>query len=255
MSTLHPQDLMLSEIVCADKASSAGLLIYQLHRQAHANRALALMFPVTEALLGAGFSTAVHRYLQHCPMSDADGAAWSAGFATWLDTQVELQEFVYIAEMAQLEWLCWTLQHAADPQLDFDSLALLTHYEPDALKLVIHPLCVSVRSRFPLAAIWQYHQAESEPQRLADISQSLQAPTYSEHILLTRPQFKTELTVLTNAQDEIFSLCQAQASLKEVLDALARQQIEFSSWLAFMLKTGAFSGFSLRQPLTSIEVS
>lgn len=245
MTTCQAQDEFLSAVLSPVPAVAAGLRLYQLNRQALVNRALAVTFPVTQLLLGAGFDSAAQQFIQSRPLQSADWALVGQDFPLWLEQQAELQSVAYVSAIALLEWQIFHLQRAADPHIDITSLRLLEHYSTDELSVQVHPLCVSMQSGFPLYQIWLYHQLPSDPAQLTAIRHALSLTDYVEHILLTRPQFKAEITRLTPDQMDMFNLCRAGCSLSQLLQALAARNLDFSQWLAQMLKIGAVTGFSL----------
>jgi len=176
-------------------------------------------------------------------------------FGHWLEQQSELSSVAYVSAMALLEWQLFLLQGAADPHTDVASYQLLERYSADDLSVALHPLCLSLQSGFPLQQIWLYHQRPADPALLPVIRQAFAATDYVEYLLLTRPQFKAEVTRLTADQQVLLNKCRAGCSLSELLAELALRDLDFSQWFGHMLKVGAVSGFSVRPAFIGADVS
>ncbi|OBP17166.1 hypothetical protein A5320_21080 [Rheinheimera sp. SA_1] len=233
---------LLAAITSNQPASLPGIAIYQSNRLAIAVHALEISFPTVRALLGEGFAGAVQRFIQQHPLQSGDWGAWGGEFPHWLLQQTELLPFVYIAEMAEIDWQLFQLERSADPVPDPASFALIQQYQPTDIRFVLSPQIFLTTSGFPLSKIWQYHQLAAAPSLLQEIKSALSDETYHEYLVISRLHWKAQIHLLDPAAFNLLNMCRQGKSLSTLIAEIERLQLDFTEWLSSMLKFGVITG-------------
>lgn len=113
-------------------------------------------FPVTARLVGDAFFDTVSRdYMQAFPPADGDMTDYGADFPAFLKRLPGLQNYLYVPDMARLEWAA----HAAylsplQPPLTTAALSAAAA-DPLTLKLYVQPHVFLLRAGWPIADLWQ----------------------------------------------------------------------------------------------------
>lgn len=133
---------------------------FAVHRN---NRAVALVealeaaFPAVRRLAGAAFFRAVTRAYIDCePPRSPVMLLYGERFGAFLDGFPPAAGVPYLGDVARLEWARLAAYHAADTEpLALDRLAAVPEEALPALRLSLHPSLRLLRSRFPVATLWQ----------------------------------------------------------------------------------------------------
>ncbi len=113
-------------------------------------------FPVTARLVGdAFFDTVARDYMQAFPPDGGDMTDYGAAFPAFLKRLPGLQNYLYVPDMARLEWAA----HAAylsplQPPLTTTTLAAAAA-DPMTLRLFVQPHVFLLRAGWPIADLWQ----------------------------------------------------------------------------------------------------
>ncbi|MBQ5948999.1 DUF692 family multinuclear iron-containing protein [Massilia sp. ST3] len=142
------------------RGDPARLGVYRGNLAENWRRALANAYPVIFQLVGADYFGGLARaYGKAHPSQDPDLNRFGAHFASFLDGFAPAAEFPWLADMARLEWalhLAWQAPDVAP--LD---VQILAGFDPARLadaRLVLHPSCALLRSRWAVARLWLAHQ-------------------------------------------------------------------------------------------------
>lgn len=169
-----------------EDAFDAGerLRIYRNNFLIGLGEALKANFPVTLQMLGKDFfNQAARAFILKSPPERPCLFEYGAGFADYLDTLSELAQLPYVAEMARFEFARIAAYHA--PVEKLLSEVEVARIAPEALadlpiRLARHAQLLS--QRFPIAALWQAHQA-AEP----DLS-AIDMGARPHSLLICRPE-------------------------------------------------------------------
>ena len=209
-------------------AGAAGarpsLQAYQGQAGATALRALAAVFPVLAQVVGdAGFAMLAHGLWQSAPPLRGDLACWGADLAALIGSRRELDEVPYLADLARLEWQIHGTLRAGDGAAGLDSLHVLGEHDPEQLGLRFQPGCALLRSAYPVATIWEVHQADGPAadasgaeDRLAPARRAL-ALGLGENVWIHRRGWRLALTRLSPAEADLSADLLAGASLGSAL--------------------------------------
>ena len=142
------------------RGDPARLAVYRGNLAEHWRRALANAYPVILRLVGEDFFGGLARaYGQAHPSQDPDLNRFGAHFAGFLDGFAPAAELPWLGDMARLEWavhLAWQAPDVAP--LGIGALAGLDPAQLAASRLVLHPSCALLRSRWAVAQLWLAHQ-------------------------------------------------------------------------------------------------
>lgn len=229
-----------------DQATLAGLRAYQVNAQATARRVLQAHFPVMEAMVGEETLSALALILwRTSPPAGGDLGEWGAALPGLLARHGDLQDWPWLADSAQLEWVRHLCERAADAQLDAQSLQRLGDTPPDQLQLVLMPGLQCLASPWPLRALWEAHQLPPEAQEQAAMT-ALQGLSGEPGTLLVwrAPDWQVRMQDLDPAQGRWMRMLldaaaqtEAQPSLSQLLDA-APAELDFSAWLGEAIRAG-----------------
>ena len=131
--------------------------VYRNNVRHSLSRALAARFPVIEALVGAGFFTAMSGvFMAEALPKSPVLQEWGGAFPGFLDRFPPVAHLPWLGCVARLEWARGRAVHAADAApVPPGALAVP---DPAALRLRLHPSVALYRSHHPAVSIWQAHQ-------------------------------------------------------------------------------------------------
>lgn len=140
---------------------ATGIDVYRNNYRGNLQDALAGAYPVIGQLVGSEFFRMLARqFIAQHPSRSGNLYHYGTELADFLKRFAPAQELVYLPDIAALEWACHCAYFAADAaRLDLSSLAQVPQRHYPHLVLRLHPACRIVRSPYPIAAIWQAHQA------------------------------------------------------------------------------------------------
>jgi hypothetical protein len=133
--------------------------VYRNNYRGNLHDALAGAYPVIVQLVGDDFFRFLAKKYIECNQStSASLHDYGAGMADFLAGFEPVWQLPYLPDMAKLEWACHVAYYAEDQlALSFESLAQIPAER--YADLVLHTACQLIRSKFPVAAIWQAHQS------------------------------------------------------------------------------------------------
>lgn len=141
-------------------ALNVAIEVYRNNYRGNLHDALAGVYPVIKQLVGDDFFRFMSRkFIERHPSSSANLHQYGAELSGFLRTFAPAQELPYLPHVAALEWACHCAYFADNATtLDIGKLAQILPERYSDLTLLIHPACHVLRSRYPVAAIWNAHQ-------------------------------------------------------------------------------------------------
>jgi Putative DNA-binding domain len=231
-----------------------GLLAYQSHGLALAERALGAAYPVIAQLMGAeNFAALAQHFWRRQPPACGDMAQWGDGLATVLAAAPQLADEPFLADVARVEWALHRAAIAADSSADLASFELLSADLPATPSLTLSPGVWLLDSAFPVVSLIHAHHLPAEDRKpaLAHAAALLACGT-GEKALVWREGFKPRLRQLGAAEQALLLALQAGHSLEAALTQAghARDQnsglaFDFADWLAHSVKSGLVTGACL----------
>lgn len=144
-----------------DPTARLGIYRNNLHEGFH--KTLALEYPVICRLVGTDYFRQLARAFLAChPSTSGDLHHVGAAFSSFLLQQFADSEYLYLADVAALEWAyqeCLVAEEVAP--LDPVTLREVPRQSHGMLRLTLRPSYRLVQSRFPALRIWQVNQPES----------------------------------------------------------------------------------------------
>jgi Putative DNA-binding domain len=217
-----------------------GVMAYRRNAHASAVRALALVYPVLHAVVGAeGFHALAAALWRDDPPTHGDLGAWGDTLPDWLVRHAPWPELPYVADLAQLEWAVHQASRAADdpaPSLP-EGLALLADTDPTEIEAQWREGVCVVCSAWPVVTMWHAHQPDPlapEPERLAAAREAL-AHRQAESALVWRPGWQVAVRPWSRDEARFAAGLMAGMSLSEAL-ACAPADFDFEAWLIAALQ-------------------
>lgn len=227
-----------------------GLAVYQRSLAANAKRALAVSFPTIHQLVGDDcFTLLASDFLFDNPLSGGDWGEWGDEFPEWLTDNYQLDDYPYLGDCAQLDWLTHQGERAADAATDPESLALLGQADAYKVKLRFSADTAVLASAYPIVDIWEAHQAtgRNDPeskQLLTKAAESI-AEQKPQAALVWRSEWKATVTDITPGDYLWLHSCLQGNSIGDALDAVKHTDFNFENWLPWALQSGLVRGIDL----------
>ncbi|MCO6381311.1 DUF2063 domain-containing protein [Oceanicola sp. 502str15] len=185
------------------------------------SEALAEAFPVTQAIVGAEFFTAMAgHYVRQHPPRDPRIATWGASFAPFLESFPPVAHLPYLPDVARLEQALRESYHAAD-----STPVAPSRITPQA-RFALAPTVRLVQSPYPIHAVWAFTRGEGpkpEPQ--------------AQSVLVTRPGFDPQLTLLAPQAPAFL----AGLAAGETLEEATPDGFDITATLTALLTGGALT--------------
>lgn len=212
----------------------AGLAAYRGNAGAVAERALASAFPTVAALVGeAPFGALARHFWRRHPPLRGDLAQWGAALPEFIADSAQLAGEPYLADSARLDWLVHQAGQAADAPGAPPAVERLGRDDAGALRLDLAPGAALLDSAWPVAAIWQAHQAaisDDDDDRFAPVREAF-ARGQPERAFVVREGFAVRVHALGDADARFTAALLAGQPLAAALDA-AGPAFAFDQWLA-----------------------
>ena len=199
--------------------------------------ALSSAYPVVRTLVGAEyFAGLCDAYAVRYPGTSGDLNLFGASLAQFVGGFASAASLPYLADVATLEWAVHRAYYAADAQpLPRERLATLTPAALLTQRFALQPACVWLTSKFPIATIWQAHQAGSGVALPADL-------LHAETALVVRPRWQVEVRLSSLAETAVLAELRGGATIGTAIEAgiAADQFFDFARALLRWLDEGLF---------------
>ncbi len=219
----------------AGRPAGKRFAVYRNNVVVSLTEALGTAFPVIKKLLGDQFFNAMAGvYLRQFPPSSPLMMFYGQDMPAFLETFEPVQHLGYLPDVARLELAMRHAYHAADKSAiapeTFQSLP------PDRLMaatLGFAPAVHLIRSRWPVAGIWQFNMIDDAPK----------PPQNGENALITRPDFDPILTALPAGGGVYVSALMAGRSFGQALDDAnaATAAFDLSTTLGILISGAAIT--------------
>ncbi len=237
------QQALLQQIT-ANGPASRGLAVYRSNAAALAERALAAMYPTLQSLLGfEDFRQLARTHWRDDPPQRGDIGAWGEALPDWIGRQAALDAWPYLPDCARLDALRHACERAGDATFDTASLMLLEQHDPATLTLRLRPGAAVLVSAWPVASIFEAHQAATDA-AFAAAREAIAAHT-SEAVWVTRRGWRAEVQRIDVETASWLQAVLAGASLASALGA-AGPRFGFGDWLADALREEWLQGVVAR---------
>jgi Putative DNA-binding domain len=218
----------------------AGLEVYRGTARANAGGALADTYPVVKRLVGdAFFFEAARQYARRHPSASGDLNEYGAELARFLAGYEHAAGLAYLPGVARLEWACHECSRAADAEpFDFTELARVPPTGFAGIRFALHPAVRLVRSRHPIASIWQANQPDRDgvPERTEG----------AEFVAACRESIGVRVASIDASEWDFLAALARDATLAEATSSLGEAEAArvLGVSLARFVSEGVIAGFA-----------
>ncbi|MBU6459828.1 MAG: putative DNA-binding domain-containing protein [Proteobacteria bacterium] len=146
------------------KTVQARTLIYRNTIFNNKLNALKISFPIVHALIGdACFQGLSHSYIENHPSTSGNLNFYGKNFPEFIKNNNIINQVIYLADMARLEWLIHELRFTAeDSPNNLSRLEFVPSHALESLRFHFQPSVKMLHSPFPVSTIWKMHQPNSD---------------------------------------------------------------------------------------------
>lgn len=189
--------------------AAARLRVYRNNHELSLGAALADVYPVVRALVGAGFfAWLAHEFIARHPSRSGNLHGFGVELAAFLRGFEAAASLPYLPEVAALEWAWHEAFHGpGHAPLDLASLARVPPAQHAALRFTLHPSATLLRGQTPFVSIWHAHQPD--PARPTPVAPGLPA----EQALVLRPALEVRVLQLQAGEAALLAALAAGETL------------------------------------------
>ena len=218
--------------------NSRGMRVYQANAAALAERTLASTFPVLAQLIGnESFETLARYFWRQHPPVRGDMGEWGEVLAEFLDASPQLQDELFLGDVARIEWALHRAANAPDAVLDAASFSMLSGDDQLPITLGVSEGTFTLASTHPAVSIVNAH-LNGEPS-LSEAAERIGSQS-SEHALVWRQAFKPRVRTSSPAE---FALINGLLQSLPIDAALGQAltldpAFDFNRWLGQAVSSG-----------------
>jgi hypothetical protein len=218
----------------------ADLDVYRHNAEYQFRNALGISYPVLRQRVGEDyFRQLAHHYRLRFPSRSGDLQWVGREFAGFLDGHLDGTDYVWLADLARLEWAREMAGLADDlPCLGSEALSRFAPEDLGQLVFALQPGLELVSSPYPVFSVWTANQAENAP----PVDQS----KGSECILILGRSEAVEVRLLTPPLFSYLSALAGGATLAEAMTAGGLDEAGLLAALQFSFAEGLVCGLSLK---------
>lgn len=208
-----------------------NIQIYRQSIESHLIQALKDTYPLITKLLGDDFfQITAKEYIKRYPSRSGNLHDFGEYFSDFIAEYPPVRNLIYLAEVAQFEWICHSIYFAADACL-FD-IHKLEHFSAESfgqLHFVLHPAAQLMKSHYPLLRIIDLCKGE--------IDDTLNLNEGGVNLLIIRRHLELALVSLSASEFAFLSALQDNQPLREALKMATHLDTDFqiheklSAWI------------------------
>ena len=222
--------------------AQSGFAVYRNNVIAGLIDAVGRRFPVVRRLAGEEtFDAVAHRYVLARPPRSPVLIAYGEDFPHFVRGLGSEAMFEYLADIAELEWLRGRAYHAADAlPVSREAFAALAPERLDRVRIQLHPSVSLLKSRFPVATIWESKLEGAEGDG------GMIRRWCPEHVLVARPFLDVQVWRLSAGG---YAFVQAVAQLASLSNAAAaglaaEPAFDLAAAFAMLIESNIVTGFT-----------
>lgn len=189
-----------------------NMQIYQNNILINLLQTLHQTYPLVEKLVGKDFfHVAAKEYIRRYPSRSGNLYEYGEYFSDFLSEYGPVKELIYLAEVAQFEWLCHTLNIAGEhPGLDINILNRVAPEHYDQIYFVLHPACCIKKFYYPILRVVELCKSE--------IDEDLELGEEGIHLLIQRSDGELSFAALSPVDFAFLSSLAEGKSLAAALE-------------------------------------
>lgn len=186
---LEAQRRFAARLLADEAPASWGISVYRGNVFGNWSGALALAFPIVRKVVGAGFFDAMARDFARAHGScSGDLHDYGGELPDFLESYVHAADLPYLPDVARMEWFAHRAYYAPEAApFDPPMLARLPAERLESLRLKLAPFCTLLRSRWPLARLWEIHQDDFRGEFSVDLDSG------PDHVVIHRPRWQVSV--------------------------------------------------------------
>jgi hypothetical protein len=230
---------------------SRGLAVYRANLRATAAHTLHISFPTVNLLIGDTlFDRIAEQLLEKEPPQFGNWASWGAMMPELLREQDSLQTYPFVADCAQLDYVCHQLVRREDSAMQLETLPMMQTQAPQTLQLHLNPTLTLLASDYPIAQIRAAHQLE-QTQRNAALEQAsaLLRTQHRFYVACYRDGYQVRVEPITAAEYRWLHLLKDH-SLQDALTRMEGDYFSFQDWLMHSVQSNLLQRVSAKMTPT-----
>lgn len=183
---------------------------------------LGSLFEVTQQLVGETFFAQLSdEFVDHSPPTRPFLAEYGGGFADFMRQHASLQDMLWLADVAQLEWARHQAWNAVNQiASDFTKIAILDEEKQLTLCFQMPQSAQLLQSPYAIHQVWVAHQPEDFPEKMPLERIHIRQQTY---LLVWRAGRKLQQVELDEAGWQFLSAVQQNTALPQLTERFQEQ--------------------------------
>lgn len=238
-----PEDFLAQIKAVANRSPKRALEIYRSSIRANYHACLKKIYPVCFALVGEEFFNALaSRYIDEYPSYSENLNDYGEQFSWFIEHFPYVQNLPYLADVAQLEWLCHKVINAEDsPHLENEQWqSLLMDENLENIVFSLPQALALIESDYPIQKIWHDHQPG------VTTSEQINLNSGAEKLVVARNKFAIEITKVSESMWLLLKLIKEQKTFGEICIAFSELNFDVVSLLPEAVKQQWVIGFNRR---------
>ncbi|HBY85095.1 MAG TPA: hypothetical protein DEO86_04400, partial [Colwellia sp.] len=200
------------------------------------------------------FNYASRELLISSPPKHGDWALWGDDFPTLLSNLVQLSDYPFVADIAQVDQLRQQSMRAKDSVIDQASLQLLATHDIDEVYIELTTSQLGMSSNYPVIEFWLSHQQRVVSDTAEELNQKfiqqsldkLVQGDFSQKVLIYRPYYNAEIRELSASEYAWLTLIKQGVSIGKALDVMTNNSelehdFDFAQWIGIALEQNLIS--------------
>jgi hypothetical protein len=214
-------------------APAARLAVYRNNTRAMFAGALERTFPVLARRVGPGYFDGLAAEYRTAHPSRSGDLHWiGSAFPRWIEVRLAGTEYVWLADLARLEWSCEEVLVAADSTaIGVDALAAVAAEGLAGLRLGLHPALRCVHSEHPVWSVWRANQPDGS-------GAPVDAGQGAEHVVVTRADDRAVLHLRPEPEVRFVAALATGERLEDALDSSTLPLEHLPHALAWLFQHG-----------------
>lgn len=218
-----------------------ALEIYRASVMGNYIECLKRTYPVCLALVGEEFFTALATYyIEETPSYSENLNNYGKGFSPFIKQFPHTQAMPYLADVAQLEWLCHEVINAeASPELEGEHWqSLLADDDLEQVRFCLPKALALMQSDYPIQKIWHSNQPHFTGDDTIDLQQG------GDNLIILRHGETIEVIKVPMPEWLLLQLIQQKKTFGEIYIAFSEKNFNVVSLIPFAVKQHWIIGFT-----------
>jgi hypothetical protein len=221
-----------------------ALTIYGNNVSGALTKALTAAFPACRRILGETcFNAIAHRFTEHRPSKQADLNRYGASFGDFLDdwttTQAAFSDYLYLGDLARLEWQYHTAYTAADdPPFDFKAFANASRDAPETLHFRVSYSLGLLQSDYPVMEIRETNLSDGD-------ATEVQADKLPEYLVVSRQAMQPRVERVDAVSFQLLAACQDGRTLGHITNTGGNLASRLFETLPELIQRQWINGFTM----------